>query len=70
MRHTTDNKRVSGRITAEVTVAPARPRKKRRAAHKDNQVPEWTTERWKHRVEAEARKLLKQEVRDVGALHK
>jgi hypothetical protein len=30
-------------------------------------VPEWTTEEWKHRVEAEARHRLKREIRGVGA---
>ena len=29
--------------------------------------PEWTTERWKHRVEAEARHRLKDEVRQIAA---
>lgn len=36
-------------------------------ATKQGQRPEWTSERWKQRVEAEARRLLKREVRDVGA---
>jgi len=35
-------------------------------AHKHVQVPEWATESWKHRVEAEARKRLKHRVRDLG----
>ena len=37
---------------------------------KRGQRPEWTTERWAHRVEAEARRQLKHEVRDVGAAHR
>jgi hypothetical protein len=32
-------------------------------------VPECATERWKHRVEAEARGRLKREVRGVGPAH-
>lgn len=47
--------RVPGRVTDPTT------------ATKRGQLPEWTTERWKQRVEAEARRLLKREVRDVGA---
>lgn len=39
----------------------------RTKATKQDQRPEWTTDRWKQRVEAEARRLLKREVRDVGA---
>ena len=35
-------------------------------AHKHVQVPEWATESWKHRVEAEARKRLKHVVRNVA----
>jgi hypothetical protein len=30
-------------------------------------APEWATEHWKHRVEAEARRRLKHEVHGVGA---
>lgn len=41
-----------------------------RAAHADARsevaVPEWMTEEWKHRVEAEARGRLKRDVSGVG----
>jgi hypothetical protein len=47
--------RVAGRASARTN------------ATKPDQLPEWTTEGWKHRVEAEARRLLKREVRDVGS---
>ena len=47
--------RVTGRATAPTT------------ATKEDQLPEWATERWKHRVEAQARRLLKRELRHVGA---
>jgi hypothetical protein len=33
---------------------------------KDARSPEWTTESWKHRVEAEARKRLKRAVGHLG----
>lgn len=42
---------------------PRRPARARRIAP----LPEWMTERWKHRVEAEARGRLKREVQDVGS---
>jgi hypothetical protein len=47
------------RVTARVTAGTK--------ATKQDQRPEWTTERWKQRVEAEARRLLKREVRNLGA---
>ncbi len=34
---------------------------------KDEQVPEWMTDTWKRRVEAEARHRLKRNIRDIGA---
>jgi hypothetical protein len=47
----------------------ARARRFARVGQRDEQrpAPEWTTESWKHRVEAEARKRLKRGVRGVGA---
>ena len=39
-------------------------------AGKDAVAPEWRTEEWKHHVEAEARKQLKDHIRDVGAPRK
>ena len=37
-----------------------------RSACADSSAPEWTTESWKHRVEAEARHRLKSEIRGVA----
>ena len=34
---------------------------------REHQVPEWETEAWMRRVEAEARHRLKRDVRDIGA---
>jgi hypothetical protein len=47
----------------------ARARRYGRPAQGDKQarLPESATENWKHRVEAEARKRLKREIRDVSA---
>jgi hypothetical protein len=39
----------------------------RKASADGARVPEWTTERWRHRVEAEARNRLKHDLHDVGA---
>ena len=39
-------------------------------AIKLGQLPEWMTQRWKQRVEAEARRRLKRELRDVGRAHR
>ena len=49
-------------------VTSTRPSKVRRVTSlgANGHVPEWMTERWKHRVEAEARLRLRQNVRDVG----
>lgn len=47
--------------------ASARPRRRSAAGGEQPQVPEWETESWKHRVEAEARKSLKQRLGGVGA---
>jgi hypothetical protein len=55
---------------SDAATAPPRSETQKPAPHKDNQGPEWTTERWMHRVEAEARTRLKHEVRDVGALRR
>jgi hypothetical protein len=33
----------------------------------DADMPEWRTERWKHRVEAEARQRLERNIRGVAA---
>ena len=48
----------------------AKPRKRRRAAGDSTPLPEWATERWQHRVEAEARSRLKHDLHDVGAAHR
>ena len=48
----------------------AEPRKRRRAAGDSTPLPEWATERWQHRVEAEARSRLKHDLHDVGATHR
>ena len=37
-----------------------------RSARADGAGPEWMTEAWKHRVEAEARHRLKSEIRGVA----
>ena len=55
------------RRTAKPTATRAKDLAMSSASGKPTQVPEWTTEPWKHRVEAEARNRLKREVRDVGA---
>jgi hypothetical protein len=47
--------------------ASARPRPRSVARREQLQVPEWETESWKHRVEAEARRSLKQRLGGVGA---
>ena len=36
------------------------------SARADRAVPEWMTDAWKHRVEAEARHGLKSEIRGVS----
>jgi hypothetical protein len=50
---------------------PSTPRERERSRGAtppaETAVPEWTTEEWKHRVEAEARHRLKREIRGVGA---
>lgn len=55
----TSRRRRITRVAAPVTGSTNAPEQR--------QLPEWATERWKQRVEAEARRLLKREVRDVGA---
>lgn len=47
--------------------ALAKARTRRNATGDCAQVPEWATERWAHRVEAEARNRLKHDLHDVGA---
>lgn len=50
-------------------VIPTRPSRSAAVhdAHLDAEVPERLTERWKHRVEAEARCSLLRSIRGVGA---
>jgi hypothetical protein len=38
-----------------------------RSPDADAALPEWMTEEWKHRVEADARARLKKSIRGVGA---
>jgi len=59
------NTRTSRRRASGPSPAGRPPRSAKR--HKQPQVSEWATQSWKHRVEAEARKRLKHEVRDLGA---
>jgi hypothetical protein len=54
------------RRDATVSLVAVTPRKKRGATADTTQVPEWTTARWRHRVEAEARNRLKHDLHDVG----
>jgi hypothetical protein len=46
---------------ARATAAPSR------RAQAACAIPEWKTEAWAHRVEAEARKRMKAEIRGVGS---
>ena len=66
MPATTKARQPSSRGTT-VSSAPPRPRAQRSAMGDTTRVPEWTTDRWKHRVEAEARNRLKHDLHDVGA---
>ena len=68
MRNTFHNEHRPERTTP--TAATQRPGKPHGPADTDTQAPEWTTEHWKHCVEAEARNRLKHEVHDVGALRR
>jgi hypothetical protein len=47
-------------------VTSTRPSTLRRVTN--GKMPEWMTERWKHRVEAEARLRLRRNVHDVGGV--
>lgn len=67
MARATQHKQAPRRRTAQSAVTRAKDLVVPSASGKPTQVPEWTTEPWKHRVEAEARNRLKREVRDVGA---
>ena len=61
------NRRPRRRQTAGV-VSAATTRRSVCAKDKEGAAgPEWTTEHWKHQVEAEARRRLKHEVHGVGA---
>ena len=64
MSNTFHNKHGPHRSNA--TRVTATPRREDQNTH----VPEWMTERWMHCVDAEARKRLKREVHDVGALRR
>ena len=55
---------------SNATRVTATPRTEHGMADRKTRVPEWMTERWMHRVDAEARKRLKHEVHDVGALRR
>lgn len=61
------NHRTLRRRTAIALSAPARRLPAGSRARKRAETPEWTTERWKHRVEAEARNRLKRDIRHIGA---
>lgn len=56
--------KLSGRFRRE---APPPPKPAAEAPPEPPPVPEWTTEEWKHRVEAEARKRMKSEIRGVSS---
>ena len=51
-------------------VTSTRPAKRRRRTSvvTNGHAPEWMTERWKHRVEAEARLRLRRNAHDVGSV--
>ena len=55
---------------AKVSSATAELRNQRESTADGSGAPEWSTEDWKHCVEAEARKRLKHELHDVGTAHR
>jgi hypothetical protein len=61
------NRRQRRRQPAGVVSASTRRRTVCATGKKGAVVPEWATEHWKHQVEAEARRRLKDEVHGVGA---
>ena len=61
------NRRPRRRQTADVVSAATRRRTVCAKGKEGAVVPEWATEHWKHQVEAEARRRLKDEVHGVGA---
>jgi hypothetical protein len=54
------------RRTAAVTATRTRGSAAATEARTDAEAPEWTTERWKRRVEADARDGLERNIRGVG----
>jgi len=61
------NRRPRRRQTADVVSAATSGRTVWAKGKEGSSVPEWATEHWKHRVEAEDRRRLKHEVHGVGA---
>ena len=55
---------------AKVSSATAELGNQRESTAGSSGAPEWSTEHWKHRVEAEARKRLKHELHDVASAHR
>ena len=65
---TADRQAAKGATKVSSTTADRR--KQRGPTGDSTRIPEWATERWQHRVEAEARKRLKRDLHGVGATHR
>lgn len=66
----TTNDRHAAQGAIKVSSMTVEHRIQREATGNGTWVPEWTTERWKHRLEAEARTRLKHNLHDVRAAHR
>ena len=66
----TTTHRPASQGATKVSSTTADRRKQRGPPGDSTRIPEWATERWQHRVEAEARNRLKHDLHGVGATHR